>query len=140
MIGTGRRRELAALRRQHLQLQSAFMAEADRVDPTKATEQEVQRLDALAAPANEVRDAIRLLSPSRDLERELESTRELLSMARTPSEQTMWQGLVADLEAYVVLAKSREAADRRRLSTLAGLLAAGIVLAWAAMVVFAQAG
>ena len=74
---SGRAPRLAQLEEQLRIAQQAFMAEADRIDPRTATEDEVRALDAKALPLQALTNQIRRLRPIADLRRELAATRKI---------------------------------------------------------------
>ena len=68
---------LAELEARLREQQQAFLAEADRLDPRTATEEDVRALDAKALPLQELTNQIRMLRPVSRLRSELATTRML---------------------------------------------------------------
>jgi uncharacterized protein YhaN len=125
---------LAELEAQLRDMQRAFMAEADRVDPRTATEEELRALDAKALPLQALTNQIRRLRPVAQLRRELEATRTMQhEVARSETERELFRKNADELESLLAERLQRRAASVRRVVVgVAGLvlLAAGAWFAW----------
>jgi hypothetical protein len=125
---------LAELEAQLRDMQRAFMAEADRVDPRTATEEELRALDAKALPLQALSNQIRRLRPIAQLRNELAATRKLQhEAARSDAERELFRKNADELESLLAERLLRRAASVRRVVVgVAGLvlLAAGAWFAW----------
>jgi dynactin complex subunit len=125
---------LAELEAQLHELQRAFMAEAERVDPRTATEEELRALDAKALPLQALSNQIRRLRPIAQLRNELAATRKLQhEAARSDAERELFRKNADEVESLLAERLQRRAALVRRVVVgVAGLvlLAAGAWFAW----------
>ena len=135
---TGRTPRLAELQAQLRIAQQAFMAEADRVDPHTATEDQVRALDAKALPLQALTNQIRRLRPIADLRRELAATRTIQhEVASSDAERELYRRNGDELESLITERLRERAAGRQRWAVAVGgllLLAAGAWLAWQTVV------
>jgi hypothetical protein len=131
---SGSKATLAELERQLQILRQAFLAEADRMDPRTASDEEVRALDAKALPLNELTNRIRMLRPVAMLRSELEHTRLMeREVAGSDAERALYRKNGEELEALLRQRLMQRAAERRRLGVLVGaaaLIAGGAYLAW----------
>jgi hypothetical protein len=125
---------LAELEAQLREMQRAFMAEAERVDPRTATEEELRALDAQALPLQALSNQIRRLRPIAQLRNELAATRKLQhEAARSDAERELFRKNADEVESLLAERLQRRAASVRRVVVgVAGLvlLAAGAWFAW----------
>jgi hypothetical protein len=115
-------------------MQRAFMAEAERVDPRTATEEELRALDAKALPLQALTNQIRRLRPIAQLRSELAATRKLQhEAARSDAERELFRKNADELESPLAeRLRHRADAFRRVVVAVAGLtlLAVGAWFAW----------
>ena len=131
--GSSRSPTLAELEAQLRELQQAFMAGADRVDPRTATEEEVRALDAKALPLQALTNQIRMLRPIAELRRELVATRTMQrEVASNDVERELYRRNADELEVLLGQRLQLRAAQRRRFLTRTGILALVVVGAWLA--------
>lgn len=125
---------LAELEAQLREMQRAFLAEAERVDPRTATEEELRALDAKALPLQALTNQIRVRRPIAQLRGELAATRKLQhEAARSDVERELFRKNADELESLLAERLRRRAdAFRRVVVAAAGLtlLAVGAWFAW----------
>lgn len=132
--GSSRSPTLAEMEAKLREMQRAFLAEAERVDPRTATEDELRALDAKALTLQALTNQIRLRRPIGQLRGELAATCKLQhEAARSDTERELFRKNAEELEVMLEQRLQARTARWRRIAGPAALVLivlSGALIAW----------